>query len=176
MTAPGELDDLTSCTVMSVAASPLTVVVGCDDGMGGTDMITMTLMATPAIATSLKQGDAAQIYYGFSNIEGPATWAAILDMSGDIVLGFVDAYNLSGIGMPSFGEPFELDDVACSDDAIRQAVSIKGGGGSPATIADGHRGTFGPNMSYVAQVEKAIVDPSMPSQPSHYVLAIAKQP
>lgn len=177
MTAPSfDWPTMQSCKVTAVATSPdLSVEVGCDDGQGGTGTLTLTVQASPPIATSLKVGDSVYYYHQSQNIEGPETWAALLDTNQDIVLGFVDAGALGGVGSPSWDSPFIAKSAPCSDDAVRQAVTFDWGSGQ-ATIADGQRGTIGAQGEYVAQVARATVDPNRPSMVSQYTIVIARQP
>jgi hypothetical protein len=174
MTPPSfDLPATQSCAVSAVKTSPdLSVDVGCDDGMGGTATLTMTIQATPPVATSLKVGD--KVFYNYASLGGPGEiGASLLDASKTAVLGFVNASSLIGIGSPTGGYPFFATDVACTDDAARHALAFDWGKGQ-ATIADGDRGTIGDQGAYVAQIEKAAEDAS--TKMPHYTLVIARQP
>jgi hypothetical protein len=170
---PFDLASPQSCAVTAVKTSPdLSVDVGCDDGKGGTATLTMTIQATPPIATSLKAGD--KVFFNYVSLGAPGEiGASLLDASMTAVLGFVDASSLIGIGSPSGHYPFVATDVACTDDMARHALAFKWGKGK-ATIADGDRGTIGDQGAYVAQIQKAAVDAS--TMNPRYTLVVARQP
>ncbi len=174
MTPPSfDLPATQACAVSAVAAAPdLSVDLGCDDGKGGTSTLTMTIQATPPIATSLQVGD--KVFYDYVSLGGSGDiGASILDANHAAVLGFVDASSLLGIGSPASAYPFYATDVACTDDAARHALAFNSGKGL-ATIADGDRGTVGDQGAYVVQIEKAAVDASTTT--ARYTLVLARQP